>query len=105
MVGSPGSRCPGAEPLFLRVYFSLSVPEELLFEKMVGSNWDLHYYSLANHQQIFTESQSIDRIAAGAMNYTQQENGQQYEAVFEKDRSGSPTSHGRNSNKGTVMEG
>jgi hypothetical protein len=39
------------------------------------------------------------------MNYTQQENGQQYEAVFEKDRSGSPTSHGRNSNKGTVMEG
>jgi hypothetical protein len=68
----------------------------------IGTFITIHWLII---QQIFTESQSIDRIAAGAMNYTQQENGQQYEAVFEKDRSGSPTSHGRNSNKGTVMEG
>lgn len=48
-VGSPGSRCPAAEPLFLRVCMPLSGPEQLPFEKTIGSSWDLHYYSLANH--------------------------------------------------------
>lgn len=49
-----GKSLPGAEHLFLGACSPLSAPEQILlsyhmFEKMIGSNWDLHYYSLANH--------------------------------------------------------
>lgn len=49
-----GKSLPEAEHLFLGPCSPLSAPEQILlsyhmFEEMIGSNWDLHYYSLANH--------------------------------------------------------
>lgn len=84
----------------------VSVPEQLLFEKMIKSNWDLHYYSRASRSaNICWVTKHWWHSSWDTELYIAGEWATVWSCVWKRQRSGSPISYGRNSNKGTVMEG